>query len=85
MWWHLTWDEKVSLGFSSSTLVEGMPEGKNRKYKAWSWKGRGQSRTVRSQVWPGCGFTDTEAIREAITAGQANKDSQNTESFPGAK
>lgn len=35
MWWHLRWGEKVLLGFSSSTLVEGMPEGKNRRLEGW--------------------------------------------------
>lgn len=62
MWWHLRWGEKVSLGFGGSTVVEGMPEGKNRRYKAWR-KGRGQSRTVRSQVWPGCG-SQTQKLLE---------------------
>lgn len=46
--------------------------------KSGGWKGRGQSRTAGSQVWPGCvvWFTHTEAIRDAPTAGQASKESQ---------
>lgn len=41
MWWHLRWDGRDRLGFGSSALWEGMPEGKNRRYKPWRLEGQG--------------------------------------------
>lgn len=67
---------KDGVGFHGSTLVEGTSEGTNRRDKAWRLEGQRphqgmEHACVRTRM---CARTHTQRLREALTAGQANKE-----------